>query len=112
MLILGPFADFSVTIDAEALNFYTDAAKNFGMGGYCNKAWMYQAWNREFIKNANPSINYLELIAVTVAITMWIEKFSNSRIAVFCDNKSVCDMINDTASKCKKLHGITQKTGS
>ena len=48
-----------------------------------------------------PSIEYLELFEVTVGVIKWIHRFANQQVALFCDNRSVVDMINGTASKCK-----------
>ena len=62
---------------------------------------MYGTWNRDFIKNADPSIAYLELYAVTAGILHWIHKFSNKSIILFCDNKGTVDMINSNSSSCK-----------
>ena len=52
----------------------------------------------EFLKNCKPCIEYLELFAVTAAVLVWIHNFKNKRIILFCDNKSVVDMINLTST--------------
>ena len=81
----------------DDLNFYTDASKNkyFGAGGYCDKSWYMVFWDKYFIEKYDPSIGYLELYAVTVAVVLWIERFKNRRVAIFCDNMSVVNMINN-----------------
>ena len=56
---------------------------------------------REFILKNRPSINYLELYAVAVAVNSWIYKYKNQRIIIFCDNMSVVNMLNNSSSKCK-----------
>ena len=38
---------------------------------------------------------------MTIAIFNWIEKFSNKRIFIFCDNMSVVQMVNNNSSKCR-----------
>ena len=45
-----PFADFSISIDATELDFYTDAAKNLnlGFGGKFTCFWMMQKWDPVF----------------------------------------------------------------
>ena len=48
-----------------------------------------------------PSIEFLELYAVVVAVKLWISRFQNRRIILFCDNMSVVFMINRNSSKCK-----------
>ena len=97
------FIDMDLTITSEEVDFYTDASanKNLGCGGICGEDWFIMQWNEDFIKEKNPSINYLELYAVTIGIMSWIQKFSNKRIFIFCDNMSVVHMINNTTSKCK-----------
>ena len=49
-----------------------------------------------------PSIAYLELYAVIIAIELWAYRLANVRIIIFCDNQSVVEMINKAASPCKK----------
>ena len=48
-----------------------------------------------------PSIEYLELYAVTVAIMKWLKLFNNKRICLHCDNQSAVHMINNNSSSCK-----------
>ena len=61
---------------------------------------MSQMWSPEFLEN-EPSIGYLELYAVVAAVLNWIDRFSNQRVILFCDNLGVCNMINFTTSGCK-----------
>ena len=37
----------------------------------------------------------------TVGITLWIKKYCNKSVTIFCDNMSVVHMVNKTSSKCK-----------
>ena len=112
-----PFFQFDNSIDSLQLNLYTDAAKakGLGCGGYHNNEWFVAQWDENFLEEYNPSINYLELYAVTVAVLLWIEKFRDRKVTLFCDNMSVVHMINNNASKCKNcmvliriivLHGL------
>ena len=48
-----------------------------------------------------PSIEYLELFAVAVAVKLWIRRFKNKKIYLFCDNLSVVHMLNNSLSSCK-----------
>ena len=113
-----PFMDLDNSIDSTDVDFYTDASANpgLGCGGISGQDWYIMQWNEKFIKNSKPSINYLELYAVTVAVVNWIHKYRNQRIYIFCDNMSVVQMINNTSSKDKNcmilirilvLHGLT-----
>ena len=98
-----PFLDLDDCITSEEVDFYTDASANpeLGCGGISQNDWFIMQWNEKFITKKKPSINYLELYAVTVAISLWIHKFKNRRIFIFCDNMSVVQMINSATSKCK-----------
>ena len=101
MIFCRPFLDFSKFIVASEINMYSDASSKIGMGALCGTSWMYQKWNSQFILKYKPSIEYLELYAVTAAVLSWIHRFKSSRIILFCDNKSVVDMINVTSTSCK-----------
>ena len=98
-----PFLDCINTIDAQDIMFYTDSTANpdLGMGGICGPNWFIQRWNSQFIKQNNPSIQYLELYAVTTGILLWIRNFSNSQRIIYCDNQSAMNMINASSSSCK-----------
>ena len=97
------FIDLDLSVSSEDVDFYIDATANnqLGCGGISNNDWFIMQWDEKFIKSHNPSINYLELYAVTVAVLNWLHKFANHRIYIFCDNQSVVHMINNNTSKCK-----------
>ena len=96
-----PSLDFANTLMADKINMYSDASGKLGMGAICGSSWMIQMWDEKFIKKWRPSIEYLELYAVTAAVLAWIHQFKNRRIILLCDNKSVVDMINYTTTSCK-----------
>ena len=96
-----PFADFEVTLTANKIKLYTDAALLVGFGGYCNRSWYYGTWDKQFLDKFNLSIGLLELYALTTAILMWIHRFKNRRVVLFCDNLSVIYMINQSSSHCR-----------
>ena len=96
-----PFLDFSDVIVADKIDMYSDASGKIGMGAICGSAWMYLMWDPVFIEKYQPSIEYLELFAVTAAVLAWIHQFKNRRIILFCDNSSVVNMINLTTTSCK-----------
>ena len=97
------FFEFDKNYSAEEIDMYTDASTLFGCGGHNDNEWFVGAWQeeQEFMDKTQPSINYLELYAVTVAIILWIHKYQNKKITLFCDNMSVVHMINNNSSKCK-----------
>ena len=86
-----------------AVDMYSDASRHFekGFGAYCGKHWCYGQWDTTFTEANKPSIQYLELFGVAVAVTNWLHLFKNKRIYLFCDNQSVIKMINNSSARCK-----------
>ena len=106
-----PFADFTDEITAEDMYWYTDASRNprLGYGGIFDTNYFYNSWSENrtlddnnFIIKYQPSIEFLELNAVTVSIQLWIHKVSNRAICLYCDNDSVVKMLKKSSSSCKK----------
>ena len=97
-----PFMEVQM-LNAEEVDMYSDASGNYklGFGAYCGSEWSFGKWDLEFCKIHKPSIEYLELFAVTVGVINWIKLFTNHRIVLFCDNESVVHMLNNSSSKCK-----------
>ena len=95
------FIDYSEVILAQELFWYTDASGVIGMGGICGKSWFSEVWDLQFIHNCKPSIEYLELWAVTASVLLWSFKFRNKRVCLFCNNQAVVQMINNATSSCK-----------
>ena len=97
-----PFMDFQ-PYTAMDIDMYSDASRNFskGFGAYCGSQRTYGSWDNDFMEEQQPSIQYLELFGVTVAVTNWIRLFKNKRIFLFCDNQSVVQMISSSSARCK-----------
>ena len=85
-------------------DFATDASKSAtgGCRGVCGTDWYIMEWDQVFLNRYNPSINYLELFALTVGILSWADRFENQNVTFFCDNQSVMYMVNNGTSKCSK----------
>ena len=100
--ICRPFTDLAQVRQATVLNFYSDAAKseNLGFGCIFNEQWAFGRWG-DFISKCDPSIEYLELFGLVIAVFIWSEQLANNRSVVFCDNQAVVTMVNDTTSSCK-----------
>ena len=96
-----PFLDMSRSMNAWEIMLFTDASRNFslGFGGICGSSWMQARWGEQ-VEKLNPSIQYLELYAMTAGILAWAERFKNKQIVIFCDNMSVVQMVNNNSSKC------------
>ena len=95
--VLGKF------VTSTEIYFYSDAsaAANLGFGCLLNKRWIKGDWNAEFMKEHEPSIEYLELFALFAGMITWAKELSNYRIIVFCDNMAVVHMINNLTSSCR-----------
>ena len=72
-----PFFDYDDQVKSEYLMFATDASANplLGAGGVCNESWFILQWEEIFMINHTPSINFLELYAVTIGVYLWIHPF-------------------------------------
>ena len=105
-----PFLDFSTVLLATEIDMASDATTNpkLGMGAICGKSWIFQQWDERFIRSRNPSIQYLELFAVLAGVIKWIHRFRNKRIVLFCDNNSVCGMINSSSSSCSHCMNLVR----
>ena len=98
-----PFMDFKA-IQAEEVDFYTDASGSWdkgGIGAICGNSWIMQKWDKTLMQEINPSIEYLELYALTAALLNWLPRFKNREIYVFVDNESIKTMINKSSSWCR-----------
>ena len=97
------FFEFDNDVVFSPIDFYTDASRNkdLGAGGYFGRRWFVIQWEEKFIKKMDPSINYLELYALTVGVLLWCNELVNRKCTIFCDNQSVIYMVNKGTSKCK-----------
>ena len=101
--ICRPFVDFAAE-SSKMLNFASDASKSrvLGMGAVFNNHWIIAQWPEGYISDLDPSIEFLELYALTMAVLTWSWKpqMHNCRVTIFCDNEAVVHMINNSASSC------------
>ena len=97
------FFNFNNRITYTPQFFYTDASgnMNLGCGGVCDSEWFALQWKEDFIRKKKPSINYLELYALSIGILSWTHRYGNQPITIFCDNMSVVYMVNNGTSRCK-----------
>ena len=100
-----PFYQFDNETTYTPEFFMTDASM-IGGGGVCQNDWFIIEWDEDLMEQCKPSINFLELYVLTIAIYVWGERFSNIPIIIYCDNMSVVHMVNNGTSKntrCMKL---------
>ena len=97
-----PFLDYSTVMQAEELDWATDAAKSVkkGYGGHFKSHWFMGKWDNDFLRDKDPSIEFLELYALTISVLLWTSEIKNKRIVILCDNQSVVYMVNNQSSKC------------
>ena len=101
------------TYAGTELRFFSDASANkiLGYGAVFNNDWLFGQWEPGFIENQKPSIEYLELFALTAALLTWGDKIMDMRVVIFCDNSAVVQMVNTLTSSCKNcmylIHLIT-----
>ena len=70
-----PFVDWDDQDSIIVLPFYSDEAKRagLGLGAVHDNQWLFAKWNDDFIHKQDPSIEFLELLALTAAVLAWGE---------------------------------------
>ena len=65
-----PMVDLCQTVSAWTLCFYSDASANAKLGfrAVYNNQWLFAQWEPRYIEECQPSIEYLELLALTAAV--------------------------------------------
>ena len=104
LVVCKPMVDLSRELIAQELDFTTDASsglKHGGFGGFFAPNWFCGRWETQFLIEKSPSINYLELAALTFAVFLWSDRLRDKRVVILCDNKSVRDMVNSTSGSTK-----------
>ena len=91
-------------LTSEEICFYSDASGSVKLGYGCilNTKWLQGFWDSDFMKENNPSIEFLELYALAAGLITWQNQpiLNNCRVTIFCDNTAVVQMINTMASSC------------
>ena len=103
-----PFIDFSVILLAGMIDWHTDASGTIGYGGHYENQWFARLWSQNFLSK-DPSVEFLELFAVTVLILLRGHNFWNKRICFFYDNQSVVHMINSSTSSCRNCMTLIRR---
>ena len=87
-------------LSSNTLKLYTDAAANYGYAAVFGSAWFYGAWPDGWYKY---SIAVLELFPIVAAMELWGHRLRNHCIILYCDNRSVVDILNSQTSKDKYI---------
>ena len=98
------------SVTFKTLDIYLDASLNasLGFGAIFQNKWIVGQWPQKFVKTYKPSIEFLELYALAMALMVWksCEQLNNCRIQIFCDNEAVIHMVNNFASSCEKCRKL------
>ena len=81
--VCRPMVDLSHNKEAPELDFFTDTSGSKEKGGFgCifGENWSYGTWNEDWMKDQDPSIEYLELAALCIGIFMWSSKLKKSEV--------------------------------
>lgn len=108
-VVLRPFVDFEVPVPSDEFIFTSDAAKSESLGFATCLKWFglkkvfyaVEQWDKEFLKECDPSIQFLELVALTAGVLLFSKPLANSTINLWCDNQAVIQMVNNSLSSCK-----------
>ena len=103
-IVNHPMTDIlSHEVTSTEICFYSDASasKLLSYGCIYNTMWIQGFWDPGFIERNKPSIEYLELFALTAGIFTWQTYLADCRFTIFCDNTAVVAMINNMVSSCK-----------
>ncbi len=89
------------------LQLYTDAAGAIGYGAFFKGQWTQARWS-EITLHHNPSIAFLELYPIVVAITLWGHQMGNHKVQFWSDNKAVVAIINKQSSHCPFIMSLVR----
>lgn len=106
--VLRPFVDFDSLTKFVEFPIFSDAAKSASLGYstcffspdeqlifYC-----FEQWDKNFLLSCDPSVQFLELMALAVGVILFLPTMRDQRVAIFCDNQVVIQMVNNGASSC------------
>lgn len=109
--VLRPFANFDTALvsTCEEIIWTSDAAKSPELGFaacYWHKStntifYAYDQWEPGLIEKYDPSVQSLELVALTVGIFLFSERLANDTVTLWCDNQAVIQMVENGSSSCK-----------
>ena len=73
-----------------------------GLGGFWNGCYFHAVFPESIMKQ-NLHISVLEILAIVICLKLWGKHFKGQRIIVFCDNLSVCQLLNQGNSRSEML---------
>ena len=85
--------------------FCSDACLE-GCGGFWNGKYFHCRFPS---KIANNNINVCEMLAIMVCLKLWGKHFAGKRIQIFCDNESVCQVVNSGRTRNDMLQSCLRE---
>lgn len=73
-----------------------------GCGGFWNGCYFHTKFPDRIMKKGF-HISVLEILSIIICLKLWGKHFKGQKIVVFCDNQSVCQIINSGKSRCEIL---------
>ncbi len=77
--------------------FSTDSCLS-GCGGICKNEYFHSAYP-SFIIAMELRIHQLELLAVLVAVRLWVYRYPGAKVQIFCDNEAAVRVINSSRTR-------------
>ena len=62
-----------------------------------------------WVKAINPSIAFMELFPIVIAVELWGGLMANKRVKFWTDNQSVVAIVNRQTSKCPHIMSLVRK---
>ena len=92
--------------DAVDLDFFTDAASEYGYGGFFAGSWFAVPWKG---KQKDWTMPCQELFPILVSVIVWASKWSGKRVLVHCDNDSTVKFLNKGYTNKEPAAGMMRK---
>ena len=85
------------SLNPPQLEVFSEASANVTLwwGAWCGNKWIWGGWDQTFFHFYNPSIDFLELYVVVVAVYAWSDILANKHVIVHSDNTPTVAVIND-----------------
>lgn len=96
--------------NVSALPLFTDASGACGYGVFWDGHWSASSWPVDWIERGLTShIVFFEIFPILVALELWGDKFSNSRLLFHSYNRGVAFAINCMSSKSHPVIAVLRQ---
>lgn len=92
----------------DTLQLFTDAAASVGFGAYFQGKWVQGHWPPCILQQP-PSIAFLELFPLFVALKCWAPLLAGRKVVFNTDNFAVVHIINKKSSPCKRIMVVVRQ---